>query len=97
MRKELVYLKSTINRINKYEVINIVPIDCYSNFYLYADFDSVLHCFSIKDKRFGSIDVKKSMVDKEEKKYMEIARKYNKKDRKKPVDTDEIVLMTANS
>lgn len=37
------------------------------------------------------------MVDKEEKKYMEIARKYNKKDRKKPVDTDEIVLMTANS
>lgn len=40
VRKELVYLKSILNRVDKYELIHIIPIDCYSSFYLYSEFDS---------------------------------------------------------
>lgn len=74
-----------------------MPIDNYINFFLYADFDTSVHCYSIRDKRLSSIDLKKSMAEKEEKKYMEIARKYNKKDPNKPLNASELkVLGTRN-
>lgn len=97
VKKEFIYLKSILNKIDTHELVHIVPIDCYSTFYIYPEFSSFLHCFSIRDKRFSSIDLKKSMVDKEEKKYMQIARKYNKKGKKNNLDLDDIVMITGNS
>lgn len=45
VRKEFVYLKSILNKISQNEIIHITPIDSYSAFYIYAEFDSFVHCF----------------------------------------------------